>query len=166
MSVPLQSERDPVAAGSAAELVLRGLVPLRWLAAAGQLCALAVEAGGVSMMDIREHCIRVGVRWLPRERDAESRKATGPTTRCRACIKIGDWRAVDPRPLRTALAAHFPPGHVLWSQDGFNHFARLAAARTQASAQRATTPAPGGHADASVEVPASLMGQRRLPGFD
>jgi DNA repair photolyase len=40
-----------------------------------------------------------------------------------------DWRAVDPQPLQDALAAYFDADHVLWSQAGFNHFARLAAGR-------------------------------------
>jgi DNA repair photolyase len=36
----------------------------------------------------------------------------------------GDWRATDPAPLLAALRAHFPPDRVLWSQAGFNAFAR------------------------------------------
>jgi len=38
----------------------------------------------------------------------------------------GDWRATDPAPLIAALLPHFGAERVLWSQPGFNHFARQA----------------------------------------
>jgi DNA repair photolyase len=42
----------------------------------------------------------------------------------------GDWRSVDTGPLRTALTAVFGGERVLWSQEGFNYFASLAARKS------------------------------------
>ncbi|HUS13630.1 MAG TPA: radical SAM protein, partial [Chloroflexia bacterium] len=62
------------------------------------------------------------------------RTARSPIPALYAGTDWGDWRAVDPGPLQRALAAHFPPDRLLWSQPGFTHFARLAAEQTAARA--------------------------------
>lgn len=79
----------------------------------------------------------------------------------------GDWRAVDPHPLRAALANYFPPTHILWSQDGFNHFAQLAVAQEPARTQPTGNPTPGGSSTSEfAKTPPGLIQQIRLPGLE
>ena len=54
------------------------------------------------------------------------RTARSPIPALYAAQGWGDWRAVDPGPLQAALGAAFGADRVLWSQAGFNYFARRA----------------------------------------